>query len=138
MHHLMNLLDLDSLIFFLSKRPSPFSQGDPCRLRLSDWLEYRLHPSKWQKLVEKYIETMARAGTELELSTRFWTSWKQPYHAKIYNLTRWHGLHADDRFDIYPGGGDTLAQAYKQLWENVLEFEHVSCEEALWIKLVMA
>lgn len=134
---LVDLLVLDNLIFFLSKRPSPFSQGDPCRLGLIDWLEYRLHPSKWQKLIEKYIETVAKAGTKLELSTRFWTAWKQPYHAKIYNLTRWHGRHADDRFDICPGDGDTLTEAYEQLWENVLEFEHVSCEDALWIKLAM-
>ena len=135
---LVDMLVLDSLIFFFSKRPSPFSQSDPCRLGLSDWLEYRLHPSKWQKLVEKYIETMAKTGTKLELSTRFWTAWEHHYHAKIYNLTRWHGCHADDRFDIHPGDGDTLAKAYEELWENVLEFEHVSCEEALWIKLSMA
>lgn len=99
-----------------------------------------------QKLVEKYCKLCkANLKIDYELDPRSEDMWRSgtfpncsPYLIEIYNLTKCNGEHVHCGNDIRFGEGNTLREAWDNLFKNILEFEGVNNEDGLWLKLDIA
>ena len=113
---------------------------------LCDRLSLRFFKCKSQKLVEKYCKLCkANLNTSYELDPRSEDMWRSgtfptcsPYLIEIYNLTKYKGEHRHCGNDIRFGEGNTLREAWDDLFKNILDFEGVSNEDGLWLKLDIA
>ena len=115
-----------------------------------DHLSLRFFKCKSQKLVEKYCK-LCKANLKIdlkidyELDPRSEDPWRSgtclncsPYLIKIYNLTKYNGKHIHCGNDIKFGEGNTLREAWDNLFKSILKFEGVSNEDGLWLKLDIA
>ena len=113
---------------------------------LYDRLSLRFFKCKSQKLVEKYCKLCkANLKIDYELDPRCEVMWRSgtfpncfPYLIEIFNLTKYGGAYVHCRNDIKFGEGNTLREAWDDLFKNILEFEGVSNEDGLWLKLDIA
>lgn len=108
-----------------------------------DHLSLRFFKCHSQRLVEKYCKLCkANLKIDYEVNPRSEDMWRSgvfpncsPYQIEIYNLTKYKGKRWHCRDDIRFGEGETLREAWDDLFKNILEFERAECEEALWMKL---
>ena len=113
---------------------------------LCDCLGLRFFKCHSQKLVEKYCKLCkANLKIDYELDPRSEDIWRSgtfpncsPYLIEIYNLTKYNGEHVHCGNDIRFGEGNTLREAWDNLFKNILEFEGVGNEDGLWLKLDIA
>ena len=113
---------------------------------LCDCLGLRFFKYHSQRLVEKYCKLCkANLKIDYELDPRSEDMWRSgtfpscsPYLIEIYNLTKYKGEHVHCGNDIRFGEGNTLREAWDDLFKNILEFEGVSNEDGLWLKLDIA
>lgn len=113
---------------------------------LCDRLSLKFFKCKSQKLVEKYCKLCkANLKIDYELDPRSEDMWRSgvfpncsPYLIEIYNLTKYKGGHWHCGDDIRFGEGNTLREAWDDLFKNILDFEGVSNEDGLWLKLDIA
>lgn len=111
-----------------------------------DHLSLRFFKCHSQKLVEKYCKLCkANLKIDYELDPRSEDLWRSgtfpncsPYLIEIYNLTKYNGEHRYCGNDIRFGEGNTLKEAWDDLFKNILVFEGVSNEDGLWLKLDIA
>lgn len=113
---------------------------------LRDRLSLRFFKCKSQKLVEKYCKLCkVNLKIDYEIDPRSEDMWRSgvfpncsPYLIEIYNLTKYKGEHWHCGDDISFGEGNTLREAWDDLFKNILDFEGVSNEDGLWLKLDIA
>ena len=113
---------------------------------LCDRLSLRFFKCHSQKLVEKYCKLCkANLKIDYELDPRSEDMWRSgtfpncsPYLIEIYNLTKYKGEHCHCGNDIRFGEGNTLREAWDDLFKNILDFEGVTSEDKLWLKLDIA
>ena len=112
-----------------------------------DHLSLRFFKCRSQKLVEKYCKLCkANLKIDYELDPRSEDMWRcgvfsnccSSYLIEIYNLTKYKGEHWHCGDDISFGEGNTLREAWDDLFKNILDFEGVSSEDGLWLKLDIA
>jgi len=111
-----------------------------------DRLSLRFFKCRSQRLVEKYCKLCKdNLKIDCEIDPRSEDMWRSgtfpncsPYLIEIYNLTKYNGKHCHSSNDIRFGEGNTLKEAWDDLFKNILDFEGVTCEEGLWLKLDIA
>lgn len=111
-----------------------------------DHLSLRFFKCCSQKLVEKYCK-LCKDNLKIyyELNPRSEDMWRSgifpnhfSYLIEIYDVTKYRGVHVHCGDDIRFGKGNTLREAWDDLFKNILEFEGVSNEDGLWLKLDIA
>ena len=111
-----------------------------------DHLSLRFFKCHSQKLVEKYCKLCKdNLKIDYELDPRSEDMWRYgifpnhfSYLIEIYDVTKYRGVHVHCGNDISFGKGNTLREAWDDLFKNILEFEGVSNEDGLWLKLDIA
>ena len=96
-------------------------------LSLLDKLMATVFKSPQQRLCERY----ARANPEHhEIQIRRWDGWEVhdgcPYHAEIWNKTKYNGKYVHTTGDIEFGIGLTIADAFSDLIRNIVAYERIS------------
>lgn len=96
-------------------------------LSLLDKLMATVFKSPQQRLCERY----AHANPEHhEISIRRYDGWEIhdgcPYHAEIWNLTKYNGKHVHTTGDIVFGVGLSIADAFSDLLRNIVAYERIS------------
>ena len=113
---------------------------------LCDRLSLRFFKCRSQRLVEKYCK-LCKENLKInyEIDPRSEDMWRSgvfpncsPYLIEIYNLTKYKGEHCHCGKDIRFGEGNTLREAWDDLFKNILDFEGVTSEDGLWLKLDIA
>lgn len=109
-----------------------------------DHLSIKFFKCHSQRLVEKYCK-LCKDNFVFRIDSRSEDIWRSgafpngsPYLIKIYNLTKYNGKHIHCGNDIKIGGGNTLREAWDNLFKSILKFEGVSNEDGLWLKLDIA